>query len=146
MTPQQHQSLDHLADAFNPVLTCVLLAAVIVAARRDRAFEAWKFLARVALALLATYLVAHANRWLHWWPSHLNFPSGHVAYAAAVLTSLSLLDRRWMLLIPALAAYSTLIVMLGYHSWPDIIAAALFAPPLTWACHRGRKHNRLKIY
>ena len=138
MTKYQHEFWDSIADTFNPLLTLLLLSVIFFVARRDSSFQPWPFLGRVLLALLVTYVIAHVNRWFDLWPAHPKFPSGHVTYAACVLTSMSLLNLRWLLLVPLLFVYSALIVALGFHLWMDIFAAMIFAPPVALLCHRAK--------
>ena len=63
--------------------------------------------------------------------------STHTAFAVAIITSVSAMNRRWLfVLAPVLLAYAALMIYLGYHSLLDILAAALVIAPTTWLIHR----------
>jgi membrane-associated phospholipid phosphatase len=95
-------------------------------------------MSRAGLALLVTYLLAHINRWMPLWAEHRRFPSGHMTFFLTLATSFFLLDRRSALLtVPAAALYGWLIVFLGYHSWLDLMGAAVLAIPVALLCHRS---------
>ncbi|MBV9867282.1 MAG: phosphatase PAP2 family protein [Abitibacteriaceae bacterium] len=135
-------AIKHLANLVNPLLFVLLVVAPFMATRqRERPVAAtrptlWLFLVRAIVGLLVVYVFAHVNRWLHLWPSHKLFPSGHLAFTASVATSLFLLDRRWLwLMLPLTLIYSAMVVALGYHVWLDIFGAWIIAPPLTYICH-----------
>ena len=142
------QALQLIAKAVNPALT-VLLLSVLAWRWCLAGTSPWPFLARVALALLAAFVLGRINEKLHIWPGlptdrkPYEFPSGHTCYAASVATSLVLFHHRFLLLVvPVLAAYGALIVLppLRYHNWLDVLGAWLLVPPLTLLCHRlGRK-------
>ena len=132
-----HQQLDWIADSVNPVLLGVFLACGI-AAIRQRGRSAGVLMSRAGIALLVTYLLAHINHWMPLWSNHRGFPSGHMTFLLSVATSFFLLDRRSALLtIPVAALYGWLIVLLGYHSWLDLLGALALAIPVTLLVHRN---------
>jgi membrane-associated phospholipid phosphatase len=130
------------ANSINPALTLFLIIAFIGVNRQFISAEMrTKYLSGVALGLLLTYVAAHINRWLHLWPAHRLFPSGHMTYALCILTSLFLLRREWTrVLLPftvlLIAVYGYLMVRLGFHDWFDIAGAVIMSPPLTLWAHR----------
>ena len=139
--------LDKIADVVNPLLT---LWAVLVLLRHSRhsagsaapganarASRFWRVAGAWLLCIAVVYVVAHLNRWLHLWPGHKYFPSGHASYFACVATLGATLERRSLALtMPLLALYSLLMVQMNYHSWPDIAGAVALAPALTLAILR----------
>lgn len=131
--------LDKIADAVNPALTLWALLVLWRHARQARARNT-DTAPRRTLALwigcvLLVFVAAHLNRWLHLWPGHKYFPSGHIAYTACLASLGWTLERRSLwLTAPLIGLYSVLIVQLGYHVWADIIGALILAPALTlWA-------------
>ncbi|MDF2440797.1 MAG: hypothetical protein JWN98_1781 [Abditibacteriota bacterium] len=144
---------DSIADAVNPGLVLLLIAATWLSSRHrtdlpqnGRIAFFFGFLGRALLAILVVYLLAHLPRWLHWNPFQSKFPSGHTAFAASVVTSLWLLDARSKYFgLPLLAAYAALIVALGHHIWIDIVGALILAPPIGVWCHRWRSTARQAI-
>jgi hypothetical protein len=136
ISPDLFWKLDKVADAVNPVLTLWALLLLWRHARlaraRGEAFAAGRTLGVWVGCILAVYVAAHVNRWLHLWPGHKYFPSGHLSYALCVVTLGAALERRSLLFTAPLAAlYALLIVQLGYHDWLDIGGALLLAPALT---------------
>ena len=133
------QLLDTIADAVNPLLA---LAALIWAFARSRearrALPPWRFVAGLALGLVAVYTVHNLDLRLRIWPRLGLDYSTHSAFATSVATSLAVADRRWAFaLVPVLVGYAWLMVCQGYHSPSDIAAAAALMAPLTWLCHAG---------
>ena len=133
-----------VAKLVNPLLAVLLVVAPLLAHRAttDGGRQPWQFWLRSVVALLVVYVLAHINRWLHLWPAHLLFPSGHLAFATCVLTSLALTDRRWLVLIPFLVVYSWMVVALGFHGWLDIGGAWLMSPPVTLLCHKALQRRQ----
>jgi|GEM_PF-131278 len=131
-----HQQLDWLAEAVNPALLCAFLACSMTGfPSRKRALD---FVFHCGLALLATFLLAHINRWMLLWRDHRVFPSGHMTFFLTVATSFFLLDRRSALVtVPLALLYGWLIVFLGHHSWFDLLGALLLAVPATLFFHRN---------
>jgi len=136
-----HQA-KQIAGAFNPLLSLFLLAAVANRMRQAADFRAAPFLSRTMLALGATYVIAHLNRWAHLWRAQPHFPSGHITFALCIAASLGVLNRRyWWLAAPAITLYGAL----GYHSWFDV-GGALFSPFLTIWIHQStlRGHGKTR--
>ena len=128
------KALADLSSLLNPILLVVLAGFALK--RRPPGWQFLSFIGASAVALLLTFTLAHLNRWMHLWESHLYFPSGHTAFLASVLTSIFLLDRRSVLFtVPIALAYGVLLVVMQWHTWLDGIGALLFAPPVTWLCH-----------
>jgi membrane-associated phospholipid phosphatase len=119
-----------VASSINPILLAVLV------------FYAWKknphpldgaaFLLRSAGALLVAFVLSHLNRWGHLWPGHHYFPSGHMTFYLSTATSLFFLEKRSAFLtLPIAAGYGWLMVWLRFHTWLDVVGAALVALPVT---------------
>jgi membrane-associated phospholipid phosphatase len=132
MDAATHARWDAIADCINPLLGVVLIGAAFFVLRR----HAWLFLLRAWLAVGLVFVLAHLPRWLHLFGER-KFPSGHMAFAACVATSLILLNRRWAIaLLPLLVAYGVLMMALGFHDALDLGAAVVLAVPLTLWCQR----------
>ncbi len=125
-------------SAIIPVMLCILVAAGLTSFTTARGRI--HFLARAALALFITFLIAHVNRWARLWHGHEFFPSGHETFLLSVSTSLFLLRARSLYLtLPLALVYGIGLVYFGYHIPMDVIGAALLSPPVTLLCHsRGR--------
>ena len=140
--------LDQIADSVNPLLTLWALLVLWRTARDTPRFPLGRTLVSWLLCIGIVFVVAHLNRWLHWWPGHKWFPSGHLAYATCIATLGAVWEWRsiW-LTIPLLGLYSVLVVKLGYHDWLDIAGAWLLAPTLTIAILRllARRKQRVAV-
>lgn len=136
-----YYTLDKIADSVNPALTLLLILAYVRSAKNfATSKEKTSYIAGVVLALLMTYVLAHINRWLHLWPEHRLFPSGHMTYALCIIVSIALL-RNWSkalygAMAVLLVAYAYLMVYQAYHDWLDIIGAVIMSPPVTLLGHR----------
>ena len=142
---------DKIADCFNPLLTLGFLLGVWRFARqksaRGEAFPLGRFVLLSLGCILAVYVAAHLNRWLHLWPGHKWFPSGHTAYACCVLTLWARLQPRMVWIgAPLILLYGALLVQLNFHSWLDIAGAILLAPALTfWLLQRFDAPNPAQV-
>jgi len=121
-----YEFLDHLADAYNPVLA----AAWLLLVGHALVFRRWRAaLARVALGLGAL-LVAYGGMWLDdalgVWPSMGLDYSTHAAVALALCAALWVLARRSRIVVAvSLAAYCLLMVYQRYHTPADIASTLL---------------------
>ena len=133
-----YESLDIIADSVNPVLG--LLALVFPWLDREairKRGSRCSFWTRTLLSLAVVYAVMFADERFGLWPGRGLDYSTHTAFAAAIITSLGAMNRRWLfVLVPVLFAYAALMIYLGYHSLLDIVAAVLVIAPTTWLIHR----------
>lgn len=133
-----YDSLDIIADAVNPVLA--LLALAFPWLDREairRCGSRWSFWTRTLLSLAVVYAIMLADERFRLWPVLGLDYSTHTAFAVAIITSVSAMNRRWLfVLAPVFLAYAELMIYLGYHSSLDILAAALVIAPTTWLIHR----------
>src|SRR5687768_16200702 len=130
-------AMDFVADLINPCLILLLLLAGW-ARRIPRSF--W---VRAVISIGLVYILTHFNRWLHIWPREWLYLSGHMALGVSVAVSLAWIDRRWLLLtVPLLLLHGILMAALSYHTWLDIIGAALLSAPVAWLCHTLQRHSR----
>ena len=153
--PFDARLLDKIADAINPLLTILLIGAIIWRRRADAHFPIAQFFFRSLLAIIAAVILGRINEALHLWPGlptdrrPYEFPSGHMCYAVSVAVSLVLIHRRWLFfVVPLLAFYGTLIVLppLSYHSGLDIVGAGYLTAPIALLCHRiGRRKSSVEI-
>lgn len=124
-----------LSSAINPLLVVIWLGAVSWDWRRRGVFPGSYALASV-VAVAGTYLIVHGFRWLHLWPGHPEFPSGHETFGASIGTSLVLWDVKWLIVVPLLVGIlGVALVRAHYHDWLDIEGALVVSPVLTWLCH-----------
>ena len=134
----RYESLDIIADSVNPVLG--LLALVFPWLDREairKCGSRRSFWTRTLLSLAVVYAILFADERFRLWPILGLDYSTHTAFAVAIITSMSAMNRRWLfLLAPVLMAYAALMIYLGYHSLLDVLAAALVIAPTTWLIHR----------
>ncbi len=75
------------------------------------------------MSLVIVYVILFADNRFDLWPRLGLDYSTHTAFAVAIITSLTVVSRRWLLLlIPILVGYAALMMYLGYHSlegYPD---------------------------
>ena len=119
--------LDRVADAFNPLLTLLALAAPFL--RRPRTWRAAiVYYLSAGAAISFVYLIRALDLELRIWPRFgLDF-STHSAFAASLATSLALFRRRWTIpLLVAIALYFGLELFMRYHGIADIVTSALIA-------------------
>ena len=124
----------------------LVLLIVVAWAKHPKRIAALRFLGVSLAGLLIACLLAHTNRLLHLWKSHLVFPSGHMSFYVSVATSLVLADRRWIFVtVPGAIGFGFLLVLLGYHSWLDVVGAWFMASLVTWLCHRALKRRESSV-
>ena len=122
-----------LADIVNPILLILFLA--ILASRPWNLQRTGCYLLGSAMALLVTFMLAHANRWMSLWKAHPHFPSGHMSFYVTVATWLFFLNRRTSAFtLPLGILYGWLVVHLGFHEWLDLTGAVLLAIPVSVVC------------
>lgn len=139
-----NEILDTIADAVNPGLAAL---ALIFPWLNRGAFRnkgaAWYFWLRTLMSLVIVYVILFADNRFDLWPRLGLDYSTHTAFAVAIITSLTVVSRRWLLLlIPILVGYAALMMYLGYHSLEDILTAALIIGPITWGIHQISRAGR----
>lgn len=114
-----------IASATNPILAAILLIAIFVR-RRPRP---WGFLLACAAGVGIAVELAEVGKDVLLYPDPHGFPSGHETFAAAVLTCLVWLDRRWLLpAIPVAVVMGVALVLAQYHAPIDVVGAAFLGP------------------
>ena len=99
--------------------------------------QAFVFAIASVLAACVTVEMVDHFRHLRAFPAYPMFPSGHEAFTTSVGTSTVIADRRW--LGPAIVIgiiMAPVLVLAGFHKWPDVIASAVLSPLITLAFHR----------
>ncbi len=137
MTPATHPLLDALADAFDPLLALLALAAPWL--RRPRAWRpALGYYLAAGLAIGLVYLVRALDlRYQLWGALGLDY-STHSAFATALVASMAAFNRRWALpLLLALVLYFCLMLSMGYHTVLDVVTSAPLAAAAAWLAHRA---------
>ena len=138
----QHQHSWHVFSLLiNPILGLTLL---IFASKRAAFLDGGlkNFLLRVLAAMLTLWVLTHldkamkALRHVEW------FPSGHMAFAVCVATSMAFLDRRTIIPMTIVSLlYAALMVIMQYHTPLELLTATLLAIPVTWLFLKGRRMN-----
>ncbi|AZZ89855.1 hypothetical protein EUZ85_03670 [Hahella sp. KA22] len=128
-----YETLDAIADSYNPLLGLVTLALLAHTLWRRR----WAAAGRLALTLFGGLAIAYTVRWIDYtldiWPALGMDYSTHSAVAIAITFSLIAAAPRWG--IPALIGllgYALLMLYQEYHSVADILLTALAIAPLWW--------------
>jgi hypothetical protein len=136
MTPATARVLDSVADAYNPLLTLLALAAPWLPSRRCW-LAAVRYYAAAGLAIAVVYLVMALDNHFGLWRSVGLDYSTHFAFASALVVSLSLLHRRWALpLLLSLIAYFFLALAMRYHGVLELLSAGAIAAPAAWLAQR----------
>ena len=135
-----------IANSINPLLVVLFFIVFLWRARSDKSFHSGKFFMRAFLSLLASFVLGRINAELKIWPGlpldpgDYEFPSGHMCFAVSMAVSLVMLHRRFLFfVVPLLACYGVLIVLLGFHGWLDVIGAWILMTPLAWLIHKEAK-------
>lgn len=126
--------LDPVADLVNPGLA---IAAIFAATLDWRARRDWLIRALpTALGVAGIYLIMAVDHLILLWQRYGGDYSTHVAFATTLSLSLVIWRRQWsVVLILVWVLYLGLVVMIGYHTFTDVIAAALVACLVTIPCH-----------
>jgi hypothetical protein len=124
--------MEFVADSVDPLLGLLAVYQLWRLGRERRLGFALATLG--AIALLAAF--NQADRALGWWRAmDLDF-SMHTAVGVSLVTSLVVVDRRWILVgLPILIGYGFLMDHLGFHGWGDFLTSAPVAIAFTLACH-----------
>jgi len=117
-----------LSNVTNPALAVVLLIATI----RQRVYNPWLFAVTAAAAIGYSVWIAEMGKDVLLYPHPGGFPSGHETFAAACLTCLVWINRRWLAFaIPAAILMGVAIVLARYHAPIDVVGAAIISPLTT---------------
>lgn len=134
MSPEAYQLLDRIADAFNPLLAAVALAAPLLNRPSRRRTVAYYLCAGGAIATVYATRALDA-RYGIWSAAGADF-STHSAFAASLGTSLVWLDRRWLRpVVPALILYLSLVLLMRYHGPFDVASSVLLASAIASLVH-----------
>ena len=143
LTPTTYRVLDFVADAYDPLLTLLALIAPPFAKPR-KAPDLLRFYAAAAFGIGFVYLVMAADNSFGLWRSFGLDYSTHSAFAAALVVSLAIHFRKWLLpLAGSLALYLALIVLMGYHGILDVLSAALVVSVATLLVHLAFRASAL---
>ena len=84
----------------------------------------FQFFLRALTALVIAVVLAHLNRWTHFYPAHLFFPSGHITFCLGVSISLAMI-RPWTLAItlPLAVFMGKGLLSVQAHSLGDVLGA-----------------------
>jgi hypothetical protein len=141
-----HEELKPIADAVNPALTVVALAAPWVL-RPVRARERLDFYARTVVSMMFMYAlraVEHSPYALG--PSvGLEHYSSHTGYAVVLLTTLTFW-RWWFAIVGVvvLGSYGDLMIYQHYHTFMDIAGTAVVICPLTVVVYKAKLPGRAR--
>ena len=124
--------LDTIADAVNPSLALLALAAAFTPPIRHRRALVLLYLAATATGIAGIYAFGALDRALAIWQRAGGDYSTHTAFATSLAASMSFWKRAWRaILLLVLLAYLILIVFVGYHSAFDVATSALAALAVT---------------
>jgi hypothetical protein len=120
---------DHVADAVNPVLALCLIIFLIVSTRKKET-DGGAWIAAI-IGIVVVYLLHRFDGQAHLWKKIGADYSTHSAVAAALIIPMICLRRRlWPLLIAAFLAYAALMIVLGFHTWLDIVSTLCILVPI----------------
>ena len=135
MNPMTAMILDVVADSYSPLL--VLLALFAPKVVKSSAWQrVVRYYAACCIGIGFVYLVkALDERFLLWSAVHLDY-STHSAFAASLVVSIAIFQRLWLrALVGSLVLYFGIILLLRYHSVPDLITAGVLSALFTGAVH-----------
>lgn len=132
-----------LSNVINPALAVILLIATI----RQGVYNRWLFFFTASAAISYSVWIAEMGKDVLLYPHPGGFPSGHETFAAACLTCLVWIDRRWLAFaIPAGTVMGIAIVAARYHAPIDVVGAAIISPLTTssviFVCLRSAQRIR----
>ncbi len=103
-----------------------LLWVIVLLERRHRGKPVALLVRATLVAVLASFVLAHVNRWFDLWRSHPYFPSGHETFASCMGAALVFADRRYApAAVIVLAALGYALVRAGWHGRLEVIAGFL---------------------
>jgi hypothetical protein len=126
-----YQQLDAIADGINPVLA-VLTLILPFAIRPASPYTRGLFFLGTAISMAAMYAIGWLDQLLGIWATLQLDYSSHTGFAAVLLVSLSIWNRK--LILPSavvLLSYVALMLYQKYHSIVDILTTAVIIVPLT---------------
>jgi len=130
MSPESfwYRVLDPVADAVNPILTLL----VLLAPRLERRWPGWwpalRHWLRGSVVLAIVYAVRALDARFGIWAAIGADYSTHTAYAVALALCLACWSRRWRWpMAVVLLGYAGLILVVGYHSFRDVVTSAAVA-------------------
>lgn len=142
-----HEEWKPIADAVNPTLTIVSLAAPWVL-RPASAGERLDFYARTAVAMILMYaLRALEHSSYAFGPrAGLEHYSSHTGYAVVLLTTLTFW-RWWFAIVGVVVvgSYGDLMIYQHYHTFTDIAGTAVVICPLTVIVYKARLPGRARL-
>lgn len=129
------RGLDFVADCYGPLLALIAILAPLVSGFRDHRV-AFRYYAASGVGILFVYLMkALDGRFALWSAVHLDY-STHSAFAASLVVSLAFFRPRWIgFLAVTLVFYWGLILLLQYHSIPDVLSASFISALFTGGAH-----------
>ena len=132
-SPELAYTLDHIADAYTPLLLLIALLDLVLRWRAGNKLHGLKLM----YAVLAVYGWMFADSHFQLWRSLGLDYSTHTAAALALVMCIALRKRRAVKVVlgASLVLYGCLMSLLSYHTWPDMLATAsiiafCFAPVL----------------
>lgn len=130
MSPESfwYRVLDPVADAVDPILTLL----VLLAPRLERRWPGWwpalRHWLRGGVVLAIVYAVRALDARFGIWAAIGADYSTHTAYAVALALCLACWSRRWRWpMAVVLLGYAGLILVVGYHSFRDVVTSAAVA-------------------
>jgi hypothetical protein len=126
-----YQQLDAIADGINPILA-VLTLILPFSIRPASPYTRGLFFFGTAISMVAMYAIGWLDKLLGIWAAlQLDF-SSHTGFAAVILVSLSIWNRKLVLpSVVILLSYVALMLYQKYHSVADILTTAVIIIPLT---------------
>jgi membrane-associated phospholipid phosphatase len=127
----------------NPVLVGIWAGQVLIDVK-DRCPNWLTFAISSFIAVIVTQIANHEFRNMNFMPPNDSFPSGHETFAASVITSLTIRERRWFwLLLPFAFVLGMILVLVHAHDPIDVVGALVLTPPFTYLCHKITRDRTL---
>lgn len=135
-----YETLDAIADAYNPMLFFSVLLFCFLQIRKERFSlrTALSYGVEIMLYLFAVYGLKYLDQRFGLWPGVGWDYSTHTAFALAMTWPLWLYQAsplRWCWPL-SFVAYAVLMMYQGYHSFADIISTTVVIGILLFGCQR----------
>jgi len=137
-----HECWDWIADAVNPGLVLLALAALGLS-RAAKIYGRSPWAAVCAAGVAAVYTLRWLDSAFSIWSGWGGDYSSHTAFAVAIALGLAVLGPRWAMAVSGmLASYGVLMLYQGYHTWLDILSSGVPIALVVGVAHRIATRRR----
>ena len=126
MIMPDYETLDVIADIYNPLLAVTALGMIVLALLRQQKVNAKYQVISILLAMIAVYCFFFLDKHFEVWSSVGLDYSTHTAFALVFVVHLAWFTKSWLWwLAGSFFLYLALMKFQEYHSWGDIITTGV---------------------